>query len=254
MNNYKQSEKSRGILAFANNTQDIDYESMARKTLRLASQTLGIDYLLVDNQHVDSWANYRLDIDTGNPVVWNNHSRWQAYNLSPWDETIVIDADYLVLTDRLNLLFESPSDYLLCYNNRTLTTPIESSSIDTVWATVFFFRKTSKSKLLFDTVQRIERNYSYYRHLFNVKERNFRNDYAFSMADLIVNGHQRDSQHQMPWGIVSVDTSIKNISINEDWIVVRSEQGADILPRTDLHVMSKTWFFTKQFDDFLEQV
>jgi hypothetical protein len=253
MNNYKPLEKSRGILAFANNTKDIDYESMARKTLELASRTLGIEYQIINNQQIENWANYRLDVDTGEPVVWNNHSRWQAYNLSPWDETIVIDADYLILTDRLNLLFESRSDYLLCYNNRTLKQAVASTSIDTVWATVFFFRKTVKSKMLFDTVRRIERNYSYYRHLFNVKERNFRNDYAFSMADLIVNGHQRDSQHMMPWGIVSVDSPIKSISVNSDWIVLRDNERADILPRTDLHVMSKTWFFTKEFDDFLEQ-
>ncbi len=253
MNNCKQSGKSKGILAFANNTKDTDYESMARKTLTLASKTLGVECQLINSQQIENWRNYRLDVDSGQPVTWNNHSRWQAYYLSPWEETIVIDADYLVLTDRLNLLFESPSDYLLCYDNHSIKQPSKNTSIEIVWATVFFFRKTAKSKMLFDMIKRIESNYSYYRHLFNVKERNFRNDYAFSMADLIINGHQRDPQHRMPWGIVTADFTLNDISIDPDWLVVRGIDNATVLPRTDLHVMSKSWFFTEQFDRFLEQ-
>jgi hypothetical protein len=254
MSNYNPSVKSRGILAFANNTAEIDYETMAQKTLSLASRSLGIQHKLITNQQAESWFNYRLDTDSQTPVPWNNHSRWQAYNMSPWDETIVIDADYLVLTDRLNLLFESTVDYLLCFDNFMLNTPtVDLVPLEPVWATVFFFRKTNKSKLLFDTVARIERNYTYYRHLFGVKEQNFRNDYAFSMADLIINGHERNPAHRMPWGIISADAPVLGIDINKDWLVVREANRADILPRTDLHVMSKNWFFTKSFDQLLEQ-
>jgi hypothetical protein len=56
----------------------------------------------------------------------------------------------------------------------------------------------------------------------------------------------------MPWGIVSADLPVMDIDINKDWLVVRGTDYADILPRTDLHVMSKNWFFTESFDQLLE--
>jgi hypothetical protein len=73
------------------------------------------------------------------------------------------------------------------------------------------------------------------------------------MSDLIINGHERNPAHRMPWGIISADAPVLGIDINKDWLVVREANRADILPRTDLHVMSKNWFFTKSFDQLLEQ-
>ena len=255
MNNFGKSERSKGVLVFASNTSQTDYVSMARKTAAMAANILGIDQLVVTPDTQEFWKNSRLDPDTKEYVPWNNHSRWQAYQCSPWDDTLLIDADYLVTTNKLNLLFETASDYLLCHNNSMLT-PDHSihTGLPPIWATVVFFRKSEKSRLLFDTVRRIENNYAYYREVFNVQSRNFRNDYAFSMADLIINGHQRDPAHAMPWGIVTANSMVNSIDINDDWMVVRGEEQAHILPRQDLHVMSKGWFSSLDFDSFVSKI
>ena len=96
MNNFNASEKSRGIIALANNTSSIDYQGIAKKTLELASHHLNIPYQVISTATPEHWANHRNDIDTQQRVAWLNHNRFQVYDLSPWDETIVIDADYLV--------------------------------------------------------------------------------------------------------------------------------------------------------------
>ena len=255
MNSSGKSERSKGVLVFASNTSQTDYVSMARKTAAMAGKLLGIDHLVVTPDTQEFWKNSRLDPDTKQYVPWNNHSRWQAYRCSPWDDTLLIDADYLVTTNRLNLLFDTSSEYLLCYHNSMLI-PDHSiqTGLDPIWATVVFFRKSEKSRLLFDMVRRIENNYSYYREVFNVQSRNFRNDYAFSMADLRINGHQRDPSHAMPFGIVTANHNVSSIDVNDEWMVVRSEEQAHVLPRQDLHVMSKGWFSGADFDSFASKL
>jgi hypothetical protein len=57
----------------------------------------------------------------------------------------------------------------------------------------------------------------------------------------------------MPWGITTVDAPVQQIDINQDWMVVRTEHGADILPRQDLHVQSKTWLQSASFDQFINK-
>lgn len=252
MINCQKSARSRGLLAFANNTADTDYESMAHATMGIASRRLGIPYTVITGQ--STFDNRRIDLDTGSARAWHNHLRWQAHDLSPYDETILLDADYLVLTDRLNLLFHGTSEYLLCHHNEFLASDTRQvgSWLDPVWATVVFFRKCEKSRLLFEMVSRIERNYGYYRELFRVQETNFRNDYAFSIADLIINGHRRDPRHRMPFEITTADMRLRSIEANEDWLVVRGEQSAHVLPRQDLHVMQKSWFSSESFKKFQE--
>ena len=255
MSNYKKLEKSKGILAFASNTDTVDYVSMANRSLCMAARQLNVDYRVITPEKHNTWNNYRYDPDTREPTVWNNHSRWQAYAASPWDQTLVIDADYLVMTDRLNTVFKSSADYLLCFENNIIGNPYTTRScIDPVWATVFYFQKTSASQALFEMVHRIEQNYQYYRHLFGVYERNFRNDYAFSMADLIINGHTRNPSRRLPFGIVSIDHSVNSLQLVDNKLLVRYDSQCDILPRQDLHVMSKAWMQSKNSIEFMESV
>jgi len=254
MNNFSASEKSRGILALANNTSSIDYQGIAKKTLELASHHLDIPCQVVSTPTPKHWLNHRNDTDTQQRVEWLNHNRFQVYDLSPWDETIVIDADYLVTTNKLNLLFASQSDLVFCHHNHMLhDQSFHTRGLQPIWATVFFFRKGPRAQHFFDLVGRIQKNYSYYRQIFGILQSNFRNDMAFAMAEKILYGYALPQQTRMPWGITTVDAPVQSIDINQDWMVVRTEHGADILPRQDLHVQSKAWLQSTSFDQFLQQ-
>ena len=254
MLNYKPSEKSRGVLAFANNTNEIDYVSIGGQALRLASHHLGIPTKLVTTGEVNNWRNTRNDIDTGQSILWKNHGRHMAYDLSPWDETIVIDVDYLITTSKLLTLFDSSMDLLLCHENNYFYDNSKGNAghIMPVWATVFFFRKSNQARTYFDLVGRIQRNWSYYRLLFGITQPTFRNDFAFAMAESILFGNE-SKLTKMPFSITTAEQPVTKISINADWMVVRDDQQAHILPRQDLHVMSKQWLQSTEFDKFVQE-
>ena len=67
MKNSKRLEKSRGIIAFANNTDTVNYVEIATRTLSIASKTLNLPYQIITtstNNH-----NSRFDIDS-KKFVW----------------------------------------------------------------------------------------------------------------------------------------------------------------------------------------
>lgn len=258
MKNSEKSEKSRGIVAFAYNVDTIDYVSIATNTLTLASKQLGIPYTLITDQNFkNNDFTMRYDIDSGEFVKWRNVGRYHAYDLSPYDETLVIDVDYLIVDNNLNKIFETEWDYLLARNSHSLTsswpTSMGENSLPYVWATVFAFRKTKKSKIYFELIGRIQRNYAYYCALFNVDGRNYRNDYAFAIADIIINGYTIEKK-SIPGSILAVDQSIQSIDIINNHIVVKDKIKSYVLPRTNLHVMSKAYLQSSDFKLFVDQL
>lgn len=258
MKNSKKSEKSRGILAFAYNVDTIDYVAIAKTTLELASKKLGLPYTLISDQELqNSSHNMRYDIDTGSFIQWRNVGRHHAYELSPYEETLVIDVDYLILNDNLNKIFKTDWDYLLTRNSMALTTTwpktMGKTSLPYVWATVFAFRKTNQAKLFFDLVGRIQRNYSYYRALFNIDDRNFRNDYAFAIADIVLTGYSLDKR-SIPENIITIDQPIDNINLVNGKIVVKDKNRSYVLPQTNLHVMSKAYLQSENCHNFVKQI
>lgn len=255
MKNSKKLEKSRGIIAFASNTETTDYISIAQKTLKLAAKKLNLPTTLIKFDD-NNFNNSRYDIDLQKFVEWKNSNRHKAYSLSPYDETIVIDADYLILDDSLLEIFNTDWDYLLQRNSHALTTEYPNNmgqnSLPYVWATVFAFRKTPKSKLFFDLVARIQQHYGYYKLLFNVQERNYRNDYAFSIADIILNGYSL-SNKSIPGSMLTIDQTIETISMKDSNIIVRDDKRSYVLPKTNMHVMSKKYLQSTNFEQFINE-
>ena len=258
MKNSKKLEKSRGIVAFAYNVDTIDYVSIAHNSLQLASKKLGLPYTLItDSELQNDLFTMRHDIDSGEFIKWRNVGRHHAYELSPYNETLVIDVDYLILDNNLNKIFNIEWDYLLARDSRALTVTwpdqMGNTSLPYVWATVFAFRKTARSKMFFDLVGRIQRNYSYYRALFNIDNRNFRNDFAFAIADVILNGYTLDKK-SIPGSVIAVDQSIDRIDIIEGKIVVKDKNKSYVLPHTNLHVMSKAYLQSDNFKNFVSLI
>lgn len=247
--------KSKGIVAYAVNTPTVDYIAIAKITLELASQQLQVPYTLITADSPEDWANYRIDIDTHVSVPWNNFNRYMCYDHSPYDQTIVIDVDYLVLTNKLSILFSLDKDIVLCHTNDCLYKPSNFlREITPVWATVFYFTKSPKAQAFFTLVGKIQRNWDYYRNFFGIPERQFRNDYAFAIAELITNGYSNLPDTRLPWHITTVDKTPNDIQLADNWIVVRDENSATIIPRQDLHVMSKAWLQSNKLTQFVSKV
>ena len=253
--NLEKLEKSRGIVAFAVNTETTNYVEIAERTLKLASKTLALPYTILSPEV--NISNKRFDIDSNQFVQWNNFDRHSVYELSPYDETLVIDVDYLILDNSLNRIFDTSWDYLLQRHSYALTQEWPSTmgpnSLPFVWATVFAFRKTFRSKLFFHLVSRVQDNYEYYRNLFNIVERNYRNDYAFAIADYIINGYTKCGQ-SIPENMLTVDQVITSITVRGSQLIIKDQNRSYVIPRTNIHVMSKAYLQSNDFISFIDNL
>jgi hypothetical protein len=134
----------------------------------------------------------------------------------------------------------------------SMTGDMGVTSLNYVWATAVIFKKTTKSKLLFDLVGKIQRNYPYYRKLYNLREHNFRNDYAFAIADNIVNGYTNSPG--IPWTMLTVNASLKKIEIKNNKLIVREEESAHVIPRQNIHVMDKNYLQSIDYQQFVDTI
>jgi len=263
------SEKSKGVVVFASNTDKVDYLEIAARCARLVKHSLGLPITLITD--ATDYKNNNFEniisipaLDNTNTKyynsatwVWRNKSRYKAYELTPYDTTILIDSDYLALTNNLVKLLDTNFDYLIVkdsYNTQEiLTQPMARGSINYLWATVVAFNKTKASQDLFDMVARIENRYSYYCAMFNIFNQSYRNDYAFAIADLIINGYRLENNRRIPWPMLTLDTEIKSLEKQNKSLIIRTDKRAHILPVQDIHVMDKLYLLSDSYKNFLEE-
>ena len=259
--------KSRGVLLFAFNTDVVDYVAIAEQAARLVHHTLNLPVTLVTDHgavtaHIDqtivienTMDNYRTGYASG--TTWRNGNRYQAYELSPYDETILIDTDYLMLDRSLLTALDTTLDYRLIHNNRSpkesMSGDMGQLSLNYIWATAITFKRSQRSELLFNLVGRIQRNYSYYRKLYQIRERNFRNDYAFAIANNILNGYTVNADQSLPWSILTLTESVSSIEINTNNLTVRSDI-AYIVPKQNIHIMDKTYLQSESYKTFVDLI
>lgn len=213
---------TKGILVFAVNNDNVDYVLQACFVAKRAKQFLNIPVTLVttDREYFNKkYKQYRnlfdkiIDLDQRRLLGLNykryydgsfsykilefrNGHRHLAYELSPYDETIVIDTDYVINSKKLLKAFQDSND-LLIYKDATDISGwrkdfefdfINDTGIEFYWATCFFFRKGRYAKLFFDTLRHVCRHWEHYSLVYDVGTQTFRNDHAFSIALHILNG------------------------------------------------------------------
>jgi hypothetical protein len=212
----------RGAIMFAHNNPSIDYGTLAlcnalliKKNLKrlpvaLISDSGTISHLeknysdnvmrkafdrIILDENTDSSIGQRRFNDTRYTVFtegYKNTNRTNAYNLSPFDETLMVDVDYLMLDNTMNLVWNNTEDFMC--NRKTIDlnhavnafgfdNRFNEMSIPLYWATAVYFRKTEKSRLIFELMNFIKENYAYYQYLYRFNHSGyFRNDYALSIA------------------------------------------------------------------------
>ncbi len=260
------SEKSKGVVLFAFNTEAVDYVAIAEQSARLVHRTLNLPVTLITDKeiasnHIDQIVIVDNDLANvrkgyANLTPWRNGNRYQAYELSPYNETLLIDSDYLMLDQSMLKLFDLTQDYQIMGSNKFLkaVTPtlMSATSIPQVWATAIVFKRTLKSQQLFALVGRIQRNYDYYRQLYNIDSTNFRNDYAFAIANNIINGYAQDNL--IPWAMLTAENPIVDIETTLHGLVVREDAQAYLIPRQNLHIIDKDYLTSKKFVELVDHI
>lgn len=269
MQNLNKSAKSKGILLFAFNNADNDYVKLTKQTVKLMKKNLQLPISIVTghDEVIDFEVDqiFRVDPGSGNTrivathgrIEWKNFGRYYAYELSPYNETLLLDTDYLVFDSELLKYFDLEWDYLIPDRNIYLgknetTDTMGIYSLPFLWATIVFFRKTAKSEMLFDLVGRVQRNYNYYRHLYNTTTSNYRNDYAFAIADYILNGYHFEPTTKLPRPLVTAEQEILRMSIKNNQIHVVCDDKGFVISQQNLHAMGKKYLQSEDFKNFVE--
>jgi hypothetical protein len=255
---------TRGIVIFAYNNELIDYVAMAAWSANNIHRHLGVPVCLITDAD-DLPARYDFDqvvttdkhseyhryfTDFEDSVTWYNKNRMDAYQLSPWDQTLVLDADYVVASNQLSVLFDSGQDFL-SHNRAYDITGAEPFLANNTfgqyhmpmsWATVMYFNRSRCAELIFDTMQMIKTNWAHYRNLYGITPSTYRNDYALTIAQLIVNGQTLDWP-SIPWPLPSVTPTPRVTQIGTDQFQIdyNNSQGQPrwISINQDFHAMGK---------------
>jgi hypothetical protein len=253
MTNLNASVKSRGVVLFAFNTDTVDYKLIAERASKLITHSLNLPVTVITEMS-GTQTNTRLGYAHG--TQWFNGDRYRAYELSPYDETLLLDSDYLVLDDALLKILDTTNDYNIMTDNQnfvqTMTGNMGNMSLNFVWATAVAFKKTPKSKMLFDLVGRVQNNYGYYCKLYNIRSSNFRNDYAFAIADNIINGYTASTG--IPWTMLTVDKTVNALEIKNNKIIIREEEVAHVISKQNIHIMDKAYLQSDAYERFIDTV
>lgn len=275
---------NRGYLIHAYNNWEIDYGEMAlcaclliKKHLRINATAIAtshdtldclvkkhgpnliaqaFDHIIINSTPRDS--NDRTFHDTRyshKTATYHNSNRADSFKLSPFDETMLIDADYLVLDNSFDTVWGSPDEIMVNklvvdlhhkedlggFNKR-----LNVASIPLYWATAMYFQKTMYVKSVFDLISVIKENYQFYQNLYKFPLSGyFRNDYALSIALHMLNGQiEHDTVRSLPINKLMVATEyddLVNFINGTAYCISEAQQGDFKLHKidTNIHIMNK---------------
>jgi hypothetical protein len=213
-----------GALIFAFNNEHIDYVAMAKWSAKNIERHLGIPTRIITDEDVAPSGEYKRTFnDLPESVTWYNGNRTDAYRLSPWDRTLVLDADYVVASNQLMCLLELDQDFTAHKTAYDVTGQANFDELNNFgrhqmpmwWATVMMFRKSRQAELIFECMQMVKDNWMHYKNLYGVYRPTYRNDHALSIALGIVNGHTLNHA-DIPWTLASVTHDHKLTQISKD--------------------------------------
>lgn len=249
---------SKGILFFATNNDHINYLKIALINAKMCHRHLGkdlpisvvtstkslnnsgykdeieatFDKILIDDT-TDGLDNIRKYSNTQYFHVADrfiNGNRGSAYDLSPYDETLLLDVDFLIQDSSMNSIWGSIEDFMI--NNVALGLDhkalqgeefrLNPTGIKMVWATAIYFKKCERVKQIFDMVALIRERWDYFKLLYGFGGYLFRNDFAFSIALHMLNGFlENDEFKSLPTPFILTSTDRDHLhKVDQDSITV----------------------------------
>jgi hypothetical protein len=259
---------TQGILIFAFNSDGVDYVKMAILSAKRAKKFLNRPVSLVTDSKKHLMDNFPNDVavfdniiesidnttqtkrfyngsNTFTKYVWKNSNRVDCYTATPYDETLVIDSDFIINSSFLSYVWEQPNEFLIYAKHNDLagwrnTSEFEfvsEQSIPFYWATVFYFKKSKHNESFFSLIRHIKENWIYFVKLYQLNSTKFRNDIAFSIAIHMMNGFTTGN----------FATPIANkltYTLDRDFLIKQNDQSMTFLVQannsTDTYTLVKT--------------
>ena len=274
---------TRGVCFFAYNNEQIDYIKLAMLASKYVKQHLDVPVTVITDAGSLNWAkqslkDYKLKdwfdniVETKDEMKDNvrkhydspwssfdaqfsNSNKHKIWEYSPYDQTLLLDIDYIVRNNYLNHVWDNYTGVGMFRDAKSIRneapapreTWLFDAGVKMWWSTVIYFDRTESSKLFFDTWAHCAENYEFYRYLYNFPGKLFRTDYCVSIATHILNGMlENDVVNEFPGEMYFLDQKDDIIEVRDsEWICLshdRQEQWKNILVNhsaIDLHVMNK---------------
>ena len=270
----------RGVVIYAHNNRAVDYALMAIIAGGLAKKYLSVPVTLISDIATVDWlkqsqrlelannifenivitdrpqtTNHRLLHDgiTGANIPFVNTNRNSAWDLTPYDRTLLIDSDFFIFSNNLEKYWSLDYDVMIgesindIYDNKRLgylDKHVSETGVKLYWATTVMFTKNKQAKLFFDTVNYVKENYQYYGDVFRFDSRQYRNDISFSVAKHILDGFEETVSGNLPPVLSALDKDILYSAENAKLTFLVNHRldnnfCAAAIKGQDIHIMNK---------------
>jgi hypothetical protein len=211
------------------------------------------DHIITVNRPTTDNQRRLYDGQAGQMIPFINTNRNTAWELTPYDRTLLIDSDFFILSNSLGEYWNVDVDVMLghsindIYNDSRvgyLDRNVSDTGVKMYWATTVMFSKNANAKLFFDTVNYVKENYSQFADVFRFDSRQFRNDIAFSVAKHILDGYQQIDVGALPPVLSALDKDILH-SVNDNTLTflvdykLTNSYCAAAISNIDIHIMNK---------------
>lgn len=169
---------NKGFCLLAQNNNDTDYVKQAYAlALSLHKHNKGQKISLITNDQVpDEWKEPFDQIipipwtDSAENSSWKIENRWKVYHASPYEETIVLEADMLVLSDITHWWDELAKRELFfvsnvkTYRNETITSRyyrkvFDANKLPNLYSAFHYFKKGDTAKQFYTLLEIVMNNW-----------------------------------------------------------------------------------------------
>jgi hypothetical protein len=249
----------RGVLIFAYDNSVVNYIELAAFCAERVKKFLNVPVCVVTDNYEKAKRYQEFDlIRLIDPIPsenirnytqqtssqFFNHNRYWSQILTPFEETIVIDSDYIIASDQLNVLWGCNQEFLICQKaidakGNTVRSRVSDGSIEAVWATIIYFKNTENTRRIFWLVEYLAQRWPYVREQYKIETTVYRNDYSFAIALQIFNGGLDMSNYALPFPMI--------ITGDHDWIDSVSDREVSVnhagnvikFKDVDVHILHK---------------
>ena len=243
---------SKGVLFVAfdsalDNGKTLQYTELAKIAANRARRHLKLPVGIVTDAPVDGFDETVLVNKPASSnrhtligsYAWHNDYRRQLFDLTPWDQTLLLDVDYILQTDQFLTAFEFNGDFQIASKVYDPTgrdsfakyQRLPNRTIPQVWATAIYWNKSAKT--YFEYANMIAENYEYYAKVFNFSSTQYRTDMVFSIVAHMLPVYQFP---QSMW-MVSSDCDL----IGADQRGLKFEYNNSVIRvNNDVHILDKS--------------
>jgi hypothetical protein len=256
---------TKGVVFYAKNNGFFDYIAQAEVAALLVKHFMDVPVALIcdksetpDTDRFDEIIN--IDFDAGNIRRYEdgkhhdyfNINRLDVFDITPFDETLVLDTDYLVQNRALDSIWGC-SETMLMNSKARQATQWPEGLLNTVlgigypnmyWFTACYFKKHNPFvKEFYELAKEVQQNYKYYASVYGVGSKLVRNDYIMTITAHIIGGAAHNFIKPLPvqqinsWEDEIIALDYEKIVLNnpnDPWPVVLHGQNLHLIQKQQI--------------------